>query len=54
LLPNVRLIATVTNLLGTEQHRLIPDSRDLGNEQILQNRSYQGRNFAIGLRATFK
>lgn len=51
--PNVRLIGTVTNLLGTEQHRLTADSRDLGNDQILQNRSYQGRNFAIGLRATF-
>jgi iron complex outermembrane recepter protein len=53
LLPNVRLIGTVTNLLGTEQHRLTADSRDLGNDVILQNRSYLGRNFAIGLRASF-
>ena len=52
--PNLRLIGTVTNLLGTEQYRLTEDSRDLSNNQILQNRSYQGRNFAIGLRATFR
>ena len=53
LLTNVRLIATVTNLLGTEQYRLTPDSRDSSNNLLLQNRSYQGRNFAIGLRASF-
>lgn len=53
LMENVRLIGTVTNVLGTSQYRLTEDSRNAANNKILQFYGTRGRDFALGLRVQF-
>ena len=53
LMDNVRLIGTVTNVLGTSQYRLTEDSRNGANDKILQFYGTRGRDFALGVRVQF-
>lgn len=50
---DVRLIGTVTNVLGSGLYRLTEDSRDPSNDRILQFYGNRGRNFTLGLRVQF-
>lgn len=50
---NIRLIGTVTNVLGTSQYRLTEDSRNAANDKILQFYGTRGRDFALGARFQF-
>lgn len=50
---NVRLIGTVTNLLASKQYRLTEDSRDPGNDEMLQFYGDRGRDVTLGLRVQF-
>lgn len=53
LLDNVRVIGTVTNILGSSMYRATADSRDASNRNMLQYYGSRGRDYALGVRVQF-
>jgi iron complex outermembrane receptor protein len=53
LLDNVRVIGTVTNILGSSLYRATADSRDASNRNMLQYYGSRGRDYALGVRVQF-
>ena len=51
--PGVRVLANVTNILGTTFYRTTADFRYPDSNGILQHYGYQGRDFTLGVRANF-
>lgn len=50
---NVSIIGSATNLFNTGEYRQTADSRDLGNDELLQFVGYRGRDIVLGVRMQF-